>query len=80
MYIINSRSFFGHLVEILGPVDFLPPLFMLMVEKMANRVVRQNPEAQNSVALLISVLRRHPPALQTFVSPISLNYNDLKLK
>jgi U3 small nucleolar RNA-associated protein 10 len=72
MYIINSHSFFGHLVEVLGPVDFLPPLFMLLVEKMANRVVRQNPEAQNSVALLISVLRRHPPALQTFVSPSSL--------
>ncbi|KAJ7740997.1 hypothetical protein B0H14DRAFT_3515417 [Mycena olivaceomarginata] len=63
----RRTSFFGHLVDVLGPVDFLPPLCMLLVEKMANRVVRQNPEAQNSLALPISVLHRHPPALQIFI-------------
>ncbi|KAJ7270708.1 hypothetical protein B0H12DRAFT_1229192 [Mycena haematopus] len=63
----RRTSFFGHLVDVLGPADFLPPLCMLLVEKMANRVVRQNPEAQNSLVLPISVLHRHPPALQIFI-------------
>ncbi|KAF8192665.1 hypothetical protein K438DRAFT_2017867 [Mycena galopus ATCC 62051] len=63
----RRTSFFGHLVDVLGPADFLPPLCMLLVEKMANRVVRQNPEVQNSLVLPISVLHRHPPALQIFV-------------
>ncbi|KAF7326662.1 U3 small nucleolar RNA-associated protein 10 [Mycena venus] len=64
----RRTSFFGHLVDVLGPADFLPPLCMLLVEKMANRVVRQNPEeVQNSLVLPISVLHRHPPALQIFI-------------
>ncbi|KAJ7042839.1 hypothetical protein C8F04DRAFT_1251651 [Mycena alexandri] len=64
----RRTSFFGHLVDVLGPADFLPPLCMLLVEKMANRVVRQSPEeVQNSLVLPISVLHRHPPALQIFI-------------
>ncbi|KAJ6463475.1 hypothetical protein C8R45DRAFT_840925 [Mycena sanguinolenta] len=63
----RRTSFFGHLVDVLGPSDFLSPLCMLLVEKMANRIVRQNAEAQNSLVLPISVLRRHPPALQVFI-------------
>ncbi|KAJ7756261.1 hypothetical protein B0H16DRAFT_696293 [Mycena metata] len=64
----RRTSFFGHLVDVLGPADFLPPLCMLLVEKMASRVVRQTPEeVQNSLVLPISVLHRHPPALQIFI-------------
>ncbi|KAJ7630018.1 hypothetical protein DFH06DRAFT_704991 [Mycena polygramma] len=64
----RRTSFFGHLVDVLGPADFLPPLCMLLVEKLANRVVRQNAdEVQNLLVLPISVLHRHPPALQTFI-------------
>ncbi|KAJ6554556.1 armadillo-type protein [Mycena capillaripes] len=64
----RRTSFFGHLVDVLGPADFLPPLCMLLVEKMANRVVRQTAEeVQNLLVLPISVLHRHPPALQTFI-------------
>ncbi|KAJ7222324.1 hypothetical protein GGX14DRAFT_663256 [Mycena pura] len=64
----RRTSFFGHLVDVLGPVDFLAPLCMLLVEKVANRTGRQNSEdVHNSLSLPISVLHRHPPALQTFI-------------
>ncbi|KAJ7456907.1 hypothetical protein FB451DRAFT_1275210 [Mycena latifolia] len=64
----RRTSFFGHLADVLGPIDFLPPLCMLLVEKLANRVVRQAPEeVQNLLVLPISVLHRYPPALQTFI-------------
>lgn len=42
---------------------------MLLIEKVANRVVRQNvEEAQNSLVLPTSLLQNYPPALQTSVS------------
>ncbi|KAJ6578862.1 hypothetical protein DFH09DRAFT_980162 [Mycena vulgaris] len=64
----RRTSFFGHLADVLGPTDFLPPLCMLLVEKLAMRIVRQTPEeVQNLLVLPISVLHRHPPALQTFI-------------
>ncbi|KAJ6464259.1 hypothetical protein C8R47DRAFT_1180243 [Mycena vitilis] len=64
----RRTSFFGHLADVLGPADFLSPLCMLLVEKLANRVVRQNAdEVQNLLVLPISVLHRHPPPLQTFI-------------
>lgn len=50
-------SFFCHLVDTLGPEDFLAPICMLLVDKMANRVVRQNTEEiKGSLSLPISVL------------------------
>ncbi|KAJ7178741.1 armadillo-type protein [Mycena crocata] len=64
----RRTNFFGHLTDILGPIDFFPPLCMLLVEKMTNRVVRQTPEeVQNLLVLPISVLHRYAPALQTFI-------------
>ncbi|KAJ7079966.1 hypothetical protein B0H15DRAFT_1025307 [Mycena belliarum] len=64
----RRTSFFGHLADVLGPTEFLPPLCMLLVEKLANRVVRQTPEeAQNLLVLPISMLHRHPHALQIFI-------------
>ncbi|KAJ7054756.1 hypothetical protein C8F01DRAFT_1162846 [Mycena amicta] len=48
----RRTSFFGHLVDVLGPVDFLAPLCMLLAEKSANRIVRQTPEeVQNLLGL-----------------------------
>ncbi|KAF7307826.1 U3 small nucleolar RNA-associated protein 10 [Mycena kentingensis (nom. inval.)] len=64
----RRTSFFGHLVDVLGPVDFLAPLCMLLAEKSANRIVRQTPEeVQSLLALPISVLQRHASPVQTFI-------------
>ncbi|KAJ7452113.1 hypothetical protein B0H11DRAFT_1742292 [Mycena galericulata] len=64
----RRTSFFGHLADVLGPADFIPPLCMLLVDKMGTRIVRQTPEeVQNLLMLPISVLHRHPPALQVFI-------------
>ncbi|KAJ7607399.1 hypothetical protein FB45DRAFT_1135460 [Roridomyces roridus] len=64
----RRTSFFGHLADVLGPADFVPPLCMLLVEKIASRVVRQTPEeVQNLLSLPISVLHRYPSTLQTFI-------------
>ncbi|KAJ7762738.1 hypothetical protein DFH07DRAFT_813302 [Mycena maculata] len=64
----RRTSFFGHLTDVLGPADFIPPLCMLLVEKMASRIVRQSPEeVQNLLVLPISVLHRHAPVLQTYI-------------
>ncbi|KAF7321073.1 U3 small nucleolar RNA-associated protein 10 [Mycena chlorophos] len=64
----SLKHFFGHLVDVLGPVDFLAPLCMLLAEKSANRIVRQTPEdVQSLLALPVSVLHRYPSAVQTFI-------------
>ncbi|KAF7297329.1 U3 small nucleolar RNA-associated protein 10 [Mycena indigotica] len=64
----RRTHFFGHLVDVLGPVDFLAPLCMLLTDKSANRIARQSPdETQNLLSLPISVLHRHPATVQTFV-------------
>jgi U3 small nucleolar RNA-associated protein 10 len=62
---LRGYSFFTHLVDVLGPEDFLPPICMLLVEKIANRVVRQSSEeVQNSLALPSSVLDHNSSILQ----------------
>jgi hypothetical protein len=81
---VNSKlmrmySFFTHLVDVLGSEDFLPPICMLLIEKAANRVVRQtSEEVQNSLALPLSILHHNTSALQIGVCPfVSLHYFDL---
>jgi len=65
----KPHSFFAHLVDVLGSDDFLAPVCMLLIEKVANRVVRQNvADIQSSLALPISILQHYPPSLQNFVS------------
>jgi U3 small nucleolar RNA-associated protein 10 len=62
-------SFFTHLVNVLGADDFLVPVCVLLVEKFANRVVRQNTEdSRNSLALPISIIQHYESSLQTRVS------------
>ena len=66
----NSRnSFFSHLVDVLGPDDFLATVCMLLIDKVANRVIRQNAdEVQGSVALPISILQHYSNPVQISVS------------
>ncbi|RDB23790.1 U3 small nucleolar RNA-associated protein 10 [Hypsizygus marmoreus] len=61
----RRTNFFSHLVEVLGAEDFLPPVCMLLIEKVANRIVRQNTEeVLNSLSLPASILQRNTPSLQ----------------
>lgn len=62
-------SFFSHLVDTLGPADFLAPVTMLLVDRVANRVVRQNAtESAGSLFLPLAVCERYPANLQLPVS------------
>lgn len=70
MFLRHASSFFAHLVSVLGSEDFLPPVSMLLIEKVANRVVRQNnDDVQGSLALALSVLQQSPLDLQVQVGP-----------
>jgi U3 small nucleolar RNA-associated protein 10 len=61
-------SFFAHLVDVLGASDFLAPMCMLLVSKVATRVVKQEiPDVQTTLALPTSILHRHSPKLQVEV-------------
>ncbi|KAF8626030.1 hypothetical protein AX15_005120 [Amanita polypyramis BW_CC] len=61
----RRNNFFSHLVDILGASDFLAPFCMLIVGKLANRVVRQTPEeVQTTLALPISIHQHCQPSLQ----------------
>lgn len=61
--------FFAHLVDVLGARDFLAPICMLLLEKMANRIIRQpSEEVQNSLSLPIAVFQHCDYALQLHVS------------
>ncbi|KAI0632952.1 hypothetical protein C8Q77DRAFT_1120632 [Trametes polyzona] len=58
-------NFFSHLVDTLGPADFLAPVTMLLVDRVANRVVRQNSaESAGSLFLPSAVCERYPARLQ----------------
>ena len=65
-------SFFAHLVDVLGAEDFLAPVTMLLLDKMANRIVRQPPvEVPNTLSLPVSIFQRYSYSLQIHVSSIS---------
>ncbi|PPR01672.1 hypothetical protein CVT24_001501 [Panaeolus cyanescens] len=65
----RRNQFFTHLVDVLGPRDFAAAVCMLLVEKSANRVVRQSAEeAQNTLALPISILQHIDFGLQIYVA------------
>jgi U3 small nucleolar RNA-associated protein 10 len=62
-------------VGVLGPDDFLAPVCMLLVDKVAMRVTRQNAEeAQRTLELAISVVQHHPTSLQIQVSQTSASF------
>ncbi|KAA1474189.1 hypothetical protein DENSPDRAFT_781033 [Dentipellis sp. KUC8613] len=61
----RRTHFFTHLVDVLGPEDFLAPLCVLIISKVANRIVRQHgEELQATLALPLSILHHHAPAKQ----------------
>lgn len=69
IFLNKKTRFFAHLVDVLGPRDFAAAVCMLLVEKTANRVVRQSAEeAQNTLSLPISVLQHLDFGLQIYVS------------
>jgi len=66
-------SFFAHLVDVLGAKDFLAPVTMLLLEKMANRIVRQPAiEVPNTLSLPVSIFQHYSYSLQIHVSSFSL--------
>ncbi|KAI8990419.1 armadillo-type protein [Trametes punicea] len=57
--------FFSHLIDTLGPSDFLAPVIMLLVDRVANRVARQNSaEVVGSLFLPLAVTEHYQTALQ----------------
>ena len=63
-----GTSFFVHLTEVLGGDEFLAPISMLLVEKVAGRVVRQpQSDAQISLSIPLSILHHYGSATQVQV-------------
>ncbi|TFK37695.1 hypothetical protein BDQ12DRAFT_685121 [Crucibulum laeve] len=61
----RRNNFFAHLVDVLGVKDFLPPVCMLLVEKVASRVIRQTADdIPSSLALPTALLHHQSPATQ----------------
>lgn len=61
-------NFFSHLVDTLGPADFLAPSTMLLVDRVSNRVVRQNAaESSGSLFLPLAVNEKYSAELQLSV-------------
>ena len=65
----SDTSFFAHFVDVLGPTEYLAPVCMLLIDKVANRVVRQSAvDAQNSLTTALSLIQHYPPVTQVDVS------------
>jgi U3 small nucleolar RNA-associated protein 10 len=65
MYNLPYYSFFSHLVDTLGPDEFLAPLCMLLIEKSANRVTKQSlPDAQATLALPLALVHKQSAVRQ----------------
>ncbi|KAG8978867.1 snoRNA-binding rRNA-processing protein utp10, partial [Tulasnella sp. 427] len=57
--------FFTHLVDVLGPRSFLAPVAMLLVDRSANRIVRQaEDDVGQTLALPLALLAKHPHELR----------------
>ncbi|KAI0920552.1 hypothetical protein AcV5_010550 [Taiwanofungus camphoratus] len=60
----RRAKFFSHLVDVLGPDEFLSPVCMLLIDKMSNRVVRQNThDAQISLSLPLAAFHHYSTEL-----------------
>lgn len=61
----RRNNFFAHLVDVLGSIEFLAPTCMLLIEKAANRIVRQKPdEIRASLALPIALIQHQEYQVQ----------------
>lgn len=77
-YSTQDKSFFSHLVDVLGPDDFLAPVCMLLVEKTSNRVIRQNAdEVKSAIALPISIVHHYSSTIQIFVGDVVFIFSVL---
>ncbi|KAG2363636.1 hypothetical protein BDR07DRAFT_1471237 [Suillus spraguei] len=64
----RRQNFFISLTDVLGPQEFLAPVCMSLVDRVANRVSRQHEdEASTSLGLPISLLRHFPRELHLHV-------------
>lgn len=64
-----NASFFVYLTDVLGGDEFLAPISMLLVEKVAGRVVRQSQsDAQASLSIPLSILHHYGSVTQAKVS------------
>ncbi|KAG1807089.1 uncharacterized protein BJ212DRAFT_1387903 [Suillus subaureus] len=64
----RRQNFFIHLADVLGPQEFLAPICMSLVDRVANRVSRQHEdEASTSLGLPILLLRHFPRELHLHV-------------
>ena len=65
--------FFIHLVDVLGPEEFLSVICMLIVAKADKRLVRlQGRDLRAALALPLSLLQHYPSNIQLPVGAISL--------
>ncbi|KAF8797612.1 hypothetical protein BYT27DRAFT_7204423 [Phlegmacium glaucopus] len=70
----RRNNFFAHLVDVLGAKDFLAPVTMLLLEKMANRIVRQPAvEVPNTLSLQVSIFQHNSYSLQIHTAKEILN-------
>ncbi|KAG7098539.1 hypothetical protein E1B28_000475 [Marasmius oreades] len=61
----RRTNFFAHLVDVLGPGDFLAPVCLLLVEKSTNRIIRQNTDdSQTALAPPTSLIHHYSAPLQ----------------
>lgn len=66
--------FFIHLVDVLGPEEFLSVICMLIVAKADKRLVRlQGRDLRAALALPLSLLQHYPSNIQLPVGVISLS-------
>jgi hypothetical protein len=72
--ILPPVRFFSHLADVFGRRDFLPPICMLLLEKSANRVVRQvGDELQNTLSLPSTLFHQSGYDVQIHVSSFLSN-------
>lgn len=65
-------------MDALGPDDFLAPLCMLLVDKVAHRILRQGAnEAKASLTLHISLVQHYPAPLQIHVCGLDCKLYDV---
>ncbi|EKM52689.1 uncharacterized protein PHACADRAFT_101069 [Phanerochaete carnosa HHB-10118-sp] len=61
----RRTHFFAHLVDVLGPGDFLSPVCLLLVDKVSSKIVRQSSaDVVATLALPLATLGRYTPELQ----------------
>ena len=80
---LDFYSFFTHLVDVLGPKEFLAPICLLLMEKSANKIIRSQNQGkdkdglkddlQGALGLPTMLVHHYPYDLQVWVSDKGLN-------